>query len=85
MTRRADIAARLPVVFGLKIPEAAAAVGVSEVHFRKMQKEGRMPRPRCVAGVPVIDVDELATAFKALPHEGAHEAGLDAVWSDATP
>ena len=84
MTRRAEITARLPIVFGLKIPEAAAAVGVSEVHFRKMQREGRMPRPRSVGGVPVIDVDELAQAFRALPHEGG-EATLDEAWNGATP
>jgi hypothetical protein len=85
MTRRAEIAARLPIVFGLKIPEAAAAVGVSEAHFRKMQERGQMPRPRSVAGVPVIDVDELAIAFKALPHEGRQEPALDEAWSGATP
>lgn len=70
MTRRADLAARLPIVFGLRIPEAAAAIGVSEGHFRDMQERGAMPKARDVAGVPVIDVDELAIAFKALPHQG---------------
>lgn len=85
MTRRADITARLPIVFGLRTPEAAAAIGVSEVHFRAMQERGEMPRPRLVGGVPVIDVDELAIAFKALPHEpgtsGRHavEAGREIV------
>lgn len=83
MTRRAEITARLPIVFGLKIPEAAA-VGVSEVHFRKMQSEGRMPRPRSVGGVPIIDVAKLEQAFRALPHEGG-EAALDEAWSGATP
>jgi hypothetical protein len=83
MTRRAEIAARLPIVFGLRIPEAAAAIGVSEVHFRGMQHDGLMPKPRSVAGVPVIDVDELARAFKALPHEGA--APVDDPWGDETP
>jgi hypothetical protein len=71
MTRRADIAARLPIVFGLRTPEAAAAVGVSEAHFRSLQERGLMPRPRDVGGVPVIDVAELQRAFSALPHEGA--------------
>jgi hypothetical protein len=74
----------IPIVVGLKIPEAAAAVGVSEVHFRKMQRKGRMPRPRSVGGVPIIDVAELEQAFRALPHEGV-EAALDEAWSGATP
>jgi hypothetical protein len=81
MTRRADISARLPICLGLPIPEAAAAIGVSEGHFRKMQDMGMMPRPRDVAGVPRIDTDELARAFKALPHVGTAspsvEVGVD--------
>ncbi len=78
MTRCAEIAARLPIVVGLKIPEAAAAVGVSEVHFRKMQRKGRMPRPRSVGGVPIIEVEELAQAFRALPHEDGEAAAQQA-------
>jgi hypothetical protein len=71
MTRRADIAARLPFCLGLPIPDAAAAIGVSEGHFRKMQNAGQMPRPRDVAGVPRIDTEELALAFRNLPHVGS--------------
>lgn len=82
--RRADIAARLPIVFGLRIPEAAAAVGVSEGHFRSMQDRGLMPKPRDAAGVPVIDVTELQRAFAALPHEGAPPA-VDGGWQGEAP
>jgi hypothetical protein len=68
MTKRADIAARLPICLGLPIPEAAAAIGVSEGHFKKMQDEGLMPLARDVRGVPRIDTVDLERAFRALPY-----------------
>jgi predicted DNA-binding transcriptional regulator AlpA len=67
--RKADVLARLPVVFGLSAAEAAAAVGVSATFFRTLVAERRMPQPRTINGRRVWDVDELRAAFKALPHE----------------
>jgi hypothetical protein len=68
--KRADIVARLPICLGLPIHEAAAAIGVSEGHFRKMQGDGLMPRCRDLAGVPRIDTEDLARAFRAMPYVG---------------
>jgi hypothetical protein len=70
MTRRAEIAARLPSLAGLKLAEAAAFVGVSSGMFLKAQAEGKMPKPRDFMGMPVYDADEVWAAFKALPHHG---------------
>ena len=68
--RRADIAARLPTLVGLKLAEAAAFVGVSAGKFLEAQAVGKMPRPRDFMGTPVYDADEVWAAFKALPHAG---------------
>ena len=38
-----------------------------------------MPRPRRIDGRIVFDVDELRTAFKALPHEAGAEPDT---WAD---
>ena len=70
MTRRADIAARLPVLAGLKLAEAAAFVGVSAGLFLRAQAQGKMPLPRDFMGTPIYDADELWAAFKALDHVG---------------
>jgi hypothetical protein len=77
MTRRADIAARVPIVFGLRRTEAAAAVGVSVGHFDALEAQGLMPRPRMLGSVAVYDVEDLAAAFRALPHKGEAEKQLD--------
>jgi hypothetical protein len=64
---------QLPVVFGLGVVEAAAAIGVSASKFRALVDEGRMPLPRRIDGRTIWDVDELRAAFKALPHDGESE------------
>lgn len=73
-TRRSDVLARLPVVFGLSAEEAAAACGVSAGTFRKMVEDRRMPAPRCINDRLVWDVDEVRAAFKALPRQGETRA-----------
>jgi predicted DNA-binding transcriptional regulator AlpA len=70
---RLDILPLLPVVFGLGEIEAAAAIGVSASKFRNLVKEACMPRPRRIGSRAVWDVDELRSAFKALPHAGESE------------
>lgn len=79
MSRRAEIASRLPIVLGLPISDAAAAIGVSEGHFRKMQEAGLMPAPRDVFGVPRIDTADLERAFRALPYAGEKPCPAKAV------
>jgi hypothetical protein len=85
MTRRADIAARLPNLVGLKLAEAAAFVGVSAGMFMKAQQQGLMPKPRDFLGTPIYDAEEVWAAFKALPHAGEGEPssqpGVDG-WSE---
>jgi hypothetical protein len=68
MTKRADIAPRVPLILALPIEEAAVSIGVSETHYRAMMDCGMMPIPRDVNGVPSVDVEELAKAFRALPY-----------------
>jgi hypothetical protein len=80
MTTRREVAARIPIVFGLPEPEAAAAVGIGVTKFRELVETRRMPRPRKIDGRLVYDVDELRAAFKALPHDRA-EAEVD-TWAD---
>ena len=77
---RAEIAARLPVLFGLNRIEAAAAIGVSGNTFDAMVNSGQMPRARLIGARKVWDVDELRAAFKSLPRDG--EAGDGGTWAD---
>ena len=79
MTRRADVAARLPHLAGLKLVEAAAYVGVSAGTFLKAQEKGLMPKPRDFMGTPIYDAEEVWAAFKALPHAGETPPKLYAV------
>lgn len=81
MTRRTDVAARLPLIFGLNRIEAAAAIGVSANTFDALVDAGTMPRPRLIRGRKVWDVDEIRTAFKCLPREGGEDVEND-TWAD---
>lgn len=81
MAKRADVAARLPVVFGLDRIEAAAAIGVSATTFDTLVEQKLMPTPRLIRSRKVWDVDELRTAFKCLPRDG-DPAGGNNSWSD---
>ena len=67
MTRRA---VAVPIVFGIREPEAAAAIGVSPSKFRELVSAGRMPRPRVIDNCRVWDVDDLREAFKDLRYDG---------------
>lgn len=80
MTRRADIAAQLPYRLGLRQAEAAAFVGVSTTKYVEMERRGLMPPPRDLGGIPIYDAEEIAAAFRALPHYG--ERTLDTQWKD---
>lgn len=73
MTKRADIAARLPEILGLSRFEAAAYVGVSATTFDELVAEGLMPQPRHLRSRAIWDVDELRAAFKAIPHVAEEE------------
>ena len=66
MTRRA---VAVPIVFGIREPEAAAAIGVSPSKFRELVSAGRMPRPRLIDGCRIWDVDDLREAFKDLRYD----------------
>ena len=73
MTRRVDVTARLPLVFGFSRIEAAAAIGVSANTFDGLVEAGQMPRPRLIKGRKVWDVDEIRASFKCLPREDEPE------------
>lgn len=79
--KRSEIAARLPVVFGLDRLQAAASIGVSATTFDRMVDDNLMPRPRVINTRRVWDVDELRSAFKALPRDGEPSGGGNS-WAD---
>ena len=81
MATRREIAAALPIIFGLSEPEAAAAIGVSATKFRELRKSKRMPDPRRIDSRLVYDVDELRVAFKAMPHDAEEYRRAD-TWAD---
>ena len=81
MPRRADVAAGLPIVFGLDRIQAAAAIGVSATTFDHLVGNNLMPRPRLINTRRVWDVDELRQAFKCLPRDGDPVGGSNS-WSD---
>lgn len=81
MAKRAEIAASLPIVFGLDRMQAAAAIGVSATTFDTLVAESLMPKPRLINTRKVWDVDELRTAFKSLPRDGEPVGGINS-WSD---
>ena len=77
MSRRATL---LPVSLpplGICREEAAAFIGVGVTLFDKLVDAGRMPQPRMPSdGRLVWDVEELATAFRRLPHRSDPELDL---------
>ena len=81
MARRADIAAGLPVVFGLDRLQAAASIGVSATTFDVLVSQKTMPTPRLINSRKVWDVDELRIAFKCLPREGEAQEAVN-TWAD---
>jgi predicted DNA-binding transcriptional regulator AlpA len=82
---RAEIVGRLPIVFGLPEPEAAAALGIGPSKFRQMVDANRLPRPRRIDGKLVWDVEDLYAAFKQFPVDGEEPDRPDpggAGWDD---
>lgn len=66
--RRAAILPPSLAPIGIDRIEAAAYVGVGESLFDRLVDQGLMPQPRMLAGRLVWDVEELAKAFRSLPH-----------------
>ena len=81
MSRRAEIVAQLPIVFGLDRIQAAASVGISATLFDALVAARTMPQPRLINSRRVWDVDELRAAFKALPRDGEPARGSNS-WAD---
>lgn len=81
MSRRAEIVAQLPIVFGLDRIQAAASVGISATLFDALVAARTMPQPRLINSRRVWDVDELRAAFKALPRDGEPTGGSNS-WAD---
>lgn len=67
MTRAAVLPPTLAPI-GIDRVEAAAFIGIGETLFDRLVSEGIMPQPRMLRGRNVWDVDELAKAFRAIPH-----------------
>jgi excisionase family DNA binding protein len=58
---------------GLRLPEAAAYIGVGVTTFKRLLDERRMPAPKAVLGVRVWDIVDLDAAFDDLPSAGERE------------
>src|SRR5690349_17228412 len=82
VTRKAEIALRLPVRRGLTEGEAAVYLSLSPSFFRALVESGKMPRPRVLGARRIWDVDDLDAAFRALPVEGGP---VDASWGMPMP
>jgi excisionase family DNA binding protein len=82
MTRKCDIATRLPVRRGLDAQEAAVYLSLSPSFFRQLVQEGLMPRPRVIKGRRIWDIEELDIAFKAMPREGGEHNDTVDTWAD---
>lgn len=70
---------------GLRLPQAAAYVGVSPRKFQEWVDAGFMPKPKRQGGVVVWDRFRLDESFEALP-DGAGNGGEIALhvdtWAD---
>jgi hypothetical protein len=81
MYSKAAISSRLPLRRGLSEPEAAVYIGVSPSKFRELVGAGVMPRPHLIGRRRVWDIDDLDSAFKALPVEVDEQCEAD-TWAD---
>jgi predicted DNA-binding transcriptional regulator AlpA len=71
------------LLFGINREQAAVAIGVSPTTFDQMVADGRMPQPRMPSKERYVwDVEELAEAFRRLPHRNGK---LDGVSSSDNP
>lgn len=78
--RPADFSPQRPLVFALSREQAAGAVGVSPTTFDELVRSGAMPPPRQITSKRIVwDVDEVHSAFKALPHRDSRQGNS---WSD---
>ncbi|MER9442196.1 hypothetical protein NKI79_12365 [Mesorhizobium sp. M0340] len=65
-----------PPLFGINREQAAGAIGVSPTTFDQMVADGRMPQPRMPSKERYVwDVEELAEAFRRLPHRNSRLDG----------
>lgn len=82
---RRNAAALLPgslPPIGIDRVQAAEYVGVGVTLFDRMVSEGLMPEPRIVRKRLVWDVEELARAFRMLPHRAER---VDPAGNEANP
>ena len=86
MVGKACLSTRLVIRRGLSEAEAATYISVSPSFFRRVVEDGRMPRPRLAGTRRIWDIDEIDTAFRDLPREGADRQpvleGTQNSWSD---
>ena len=55
---------------GMRAPDAARFVGVSETKFREWVTKGHMPQPYQQDDCVIWDSDELRNALRSLPRRG---------------
>jgi predicted DNA-binding transcriptional regulator AlpA len=64
---------------GLRLPKAAAYVGVSETQFKRWVDDGLMPKPFKVGDVTLWDARKVDSAFDNLPGNISEE---ESEWED---
>ena len=67
---------------GLRRPDAAAYVGVSDCKFDEWVSRSIMPQPKRIDGIVVWDRFELDSAFEALPD--GQQVASDARWDNVS-
>ncbi|WP_206073333.1 helix-turn-helix transcriptional regulator [Mesorhizobium wenxiniae] len=74
----------LPPV-GINREQAAALIGIGTSLFDRLVAAGKMPEPRTIAGRLIWDVEEVAAAFRALPHRSEPIVPLDGTHGGVNP
>lgn len=85
MTKRQHILPPSLVPFGVGRDKAAALLDIGATLFDQLVAEGLLPQPRELKGRLVWDVDEVAVAFRAIPHRGETAGAVDSAPGDANP
>ena len=82
--RRPDILPPSLAPIGIGREGAAAFLDIGATLFDRLVADGIMPQPRALGGRLVWDIDEIARAFRAIPHRAGAE-GLEEPAASGNP
>lgn len=72
-------------VRGLRAPDAARYIGMSESKFLEMVADGRLPCGFTIDRMRVWDIRDLDAAFDVLKHPNGRSNHIDEGWGGVTP